>query len=120
MQSFDASWFITNDFGVTSWIYLKWNIYVNWLILWQSWVYITWYNHKLYFAWKIASLNTPCDDQDRRKQVENMFWIADYSSYVSLQNVFKRVCNADWFWTDGTICWQSWDNYTFCSIIVRK
>lgn len=120
MQSFDWSWYVKTNW-VSSWVLFKWNIYVNGLILWESGGVTTWYNHKLYFFGKIASLNTPCEDGNRKKQIKNMFRSeSDYSNFVNLQNVFLRNCNASWTWSDGTVCWNQWDNYSFCSIITRK
>jgi hypothetical protein len=119
MQSFDWSWYV-NTIWLSSWVLLKWNIYVNWLILWEKYWVVTWYNHKLYFFWKIASLNTPCDDSSRQRQVSNMFGGINYSNFVNLQNVFVRTCNSVWIWSDGTSCWYISDNYAFCSIITKK
>lgn len=92
---------------VTKWLFLKWNIIVNGLILWNSGTAISEVPHKLYVHGKLNSLNTPVEPSAWRKtQIDDLFGVLAYDNWINLQHVFTRYCNPiTWSWSDGVSCW---------------
>ena len=98
-----------SDTTVTnSWIFIKGNFVVNWLLLgWMPWSE-TQIDHKLHLLGKIAFLNTPTNPSDWRiLQINNIFGSSIYNWRISLENVFAWNCEFDWSASDWTNCW--WD-----------
>lgn len=108
---------------VTKWINLKWNFIINGLIIWadNSRKKVA-FKHKLFFNWKLASLNTPSYPSEwRRDQITNIFntWINNI--WIWLGNVFIRECNPiNWNWSDNwrTPCNNTGDRNALLPLII--
>lgn len=103
-QVFNDQWFPDNN-GTYRWCYLKGNIIIDGLILWWIPKAETGFNHRLHIQGKIALRNTPLEPtQEKRTQIENIFWSNIYNEFINLQNVFTRTCKLDGMSSDGTVC----------------
>ncbi len=94
--NFDANGYATTAAWVSKWIYLKWNFIVNGLIIWADATtrIQTGFKHKLFFNWKVASLNTPSyPSQGRLDHVKSLFGNTGYNSWIWLGNTFTWQCN---------------------------
>ncbi len=117
LQFFNSKWYPENNTWVVKWVFIKWNIIINWLIAWYSWWKISTFNNKLFLHWKITSLNTMWNSSDWRKsQLENLFWTNNFNKRISLQNVFKWECNISWIWTDWVNCKN--DNFYWNPLVI--
>jgi hypothetical protein len=122
---FDGNWYPTNAW-VTKWINLKWNFIINGLIIWAKnngmWRTKEAFKHKLFFNWKLASLNTPSyPSQWRIDQITSIFNTWANNIWIWLGNVFKRECNPiDWDWSDNgfTPCDGTWDRNALLPLII--
>lgn len=116
-QNFSTSWFPTSDAATTIWLFLKWNIIVNGLILWGTPGAEIWFDHKLHFQGKITILNTPLEPSEwRTTQITDMLWAA-YAWRINLQKVFTRQCGLTWSASDGTPC-GTWDVISITPLVI--
>lgn len=110
---------------VTKWINLKWNFIVNGLIIWADVVGTSRtkaaFKYKLFFNWKLASLNTPSyPSQLRIDQITNIFGNTSNSDWIRLGKVFKRECDpmsgvGSDLWAP---CNNSWDRNALLPLII--
>ena len=104
---------------VTSGAVFNGNVLVNWLVVWTDNDNLTWFKHKLYWWWSLASLNTVWENQSRQKYVGSFLW-SEAKNYVDITKVFKWQCLDDGKWTDWVNCSDPNDKYGFVSFIIQK
>lgn len=118
-SDFNMYWEEVTSNWVTEWIKIVWNIFVNWLLLWD-WSNNT-FNHKLYIYWKLMSLNTLWEPTNQRKTFVNET-INDWNNYddkIKIDNVFDWTCDViEWIWNDWVDCSITWDIYKYNSLII--
>lgn len=103
---------------VISWMYLKGNFIVNWLMLWWSVWSITWFNHKLHIEGKVVSLNSPLPPAKwRTDQVAALFGNTWFNNWIDLKNVFSRYCDFQGRGSDWTSC-SSWSIVSIVPFVV--
>jgi hypothetical protein len=89
------------------WVLLRWNIFVNGLILWWggAWDLPAGISNKYYVRWRLASLNTALEPSEPRKTLINkMFWddwASDLEDYISFNRVFGWQCQLDGYAADA-------------------
>jgi len=120
---FDWNGYPKTFWWVTKWINLKWNFIVNGLIIWADNLRKKeTFKHKLFFNWKLASLNTPSyPSQWRRDQITSIFNTWANNGWIWLSNVFTRECNPiNWNWSDNgwTPCNDPTDRNALLPLII--
>ncbi len=110
--NFDWNGYAVTSPWLTKWVNLKWNFIINGLIIWAN--KLSWtkeaFKHKLFFNWKLASLNTPAyPSQWRIDQITNLFGNTTNNAWIRLGKVFTRECDpmvwigSDWWTPCGNI-----------------
>lgn len=90
---FDWQWYLSRSNEVTQWVYIKWNLVINGLIIWGNPISQEEFQHKLFFHGKITSLNSPLEYSEWRwQQINDLLW-PGYENWISLQKVFTWYCN---------------------------
>jgi len=97
-------------------VYLRWNILVNWIVLW-TWFDEYKFNHKVVLRWRLMSFNwiwTWKNDVNRLKLIEDKIWMynfaTDYSGYMDMKNIFDWKCINDTLFEKGI-----WSDWSICS-----
>jgi len=103
-QGFDEQWFpATTTIAVSSWLYLRGNFIINWLIAPPEGKPA--FSHKLHIQGKVTMLNAPLIPTDGKiLQINNLLWTDTYNEIINLQNIFTRGCNPNGIGTDNTTC----------------
>lgn len=104
-ENFDNQGFPTIPTNaITSGLLLKGNFVINGLLIGGTPGSESVIPHKLHLQGRIATLNTPTNPADGRKQqILNLFPV-DYTSWISLENVFTWQCGLDGIANDGSSC----------------
>lgn len=101
----------------SSWIFMKWNIVINWILIWGTFDKPGSIKNKVHLLWRIAFLNTPTTSSEWRKtQVNSVLGTKIYEPRISLENVFDWYCNFNGKANDDTKCWWPW-SYSSATIV---
>ncbi len=116
---FNQDWYPSNIEPKSSWIFMKWNIVINWLLVWWTPENIEPINHKTHLLGKIVFLNTPTTPSEWRKtQVNSILWTTAFEPRINLENVFGWYCNLEWQASDWTDCWWWYSSATTVPFVV--
>lgn len=117
----DKDWFYTTSTWVTEWLYLYWDYFINWLLVWTD--TDNKINNKLYINWRMALLNSPQRPTDsREKMIKRSIWDTAYNNYkdiIWMRQLFAWDCKPNWKWTDWVNCSDSSDRWRRNSFIIQ-
>ena len=83
--------------AINYWVYLRWNIFVNWLLMWWGTGDTpNWLVNKYYIHGRLASLNTALEPSTPRRNLINdvfgdTYW-ATLQSYINFSDIFAWQC----------------------------
>ena len=92
--------------AVSYWVYLRWNIFVNGLLMWWAAGDVpSGLVNKYYIHGRLASLNTALEPSAPRRNLVNDIFGAWYGallqSYINFSDIFSWQCLLNWYAADS-------------------
>jgi len=118
-ENFNQDWYPSDIWVTNSWIFIKGNFVVNWLLIGTYPQTTQSIEHKVHLLWRIAFLNTPTTPSDWRiAQIRSVLGTWAFDQRISLENVFNWSCDFEWNASDWTSCWDWYTSVSTTPFVV--